>query len=115
VTLPAGVRRAAVQRRRGDAAPADRVGGDDLVADETPVAMLYNDLPFAVMLASPTDLDDFALGFALGEGIVEHADEFRLVDRQLADDGIALHAHIPQARSSPDAIPGCAVLSARQV
>lgn len=71
---------------------------DDRVVAETPVALLYNGLSFAVMMATPIDLEDFALGFALCEGIVENADEFRLVDRSEHANGIALHTAIPQSR-----------------
>lgn len=70
----------------------------DHVIEETPVALLYNGLPYAVMMATPTDLEDFALGFAIGEGIVAGVDEFRLVDCVRSEAGIALHAAIPQAR-----------------
>lgn len=70
----------------------------DHVIEETPVALLYNGLPYAVMMATPTDLEDFALGFAIGEGIVAAPDEFRLVDCVRNDAGVALHAAIPQAR-----------------
>ena len=69
---------------------------DEAVIEETPVALLYNGLPFAVMMATPTDLEDFALGFALGEGIVEDAGEFTLVDIVRSERGVALHAAIPQ-------------------
>ena len=71
---------------------------EDHVIEETPVALLYNDLPFAVMMATPTDLEDFALGFAVSEGIVGAPAEFALVDIVRNDDGIALHAAIPQRR-----------------
>lgn len=71
---------------------------DDAVVVEAPVALLYNGLSFAVMMATPCDLDDFALGFALSEGVVATAAEFRLVDVVHADAGISLHAAIPQAR-----------------
>lgn len=68
----------------------------DQVAEETPIAMLYNDRPFAVMLASPTDLDDFALGFAMAEGVIDDPADFRLVDCRIGRNAIELHAHIPQ-------------------
>jgi FdhD protein len=71
---------------------------DDTVIEESPVALLYNGMPFAVMMATPVDLADFALGFALCEGIVGNAREFALVDVVRDDAGIALHAAIPQAR-----------------
>ncbi len=70
----------------------------DAVIVEAPVALLYNGQSHAVMMATPDALEDFALGFALSEGIVASADEFRLVDVVRGDDGIALHAAIPQAR-----------------
>ncbi|MFC5571248.1 formate dehydrogenase accessory sulfurtransferase FdhD [Lysobacter yangpyeongensis] len=75
-----------------------RVAHEDAVVVEAPVALLCNGDPFAVMMATPCDLEDFALGFALSEGVVAAADEFRLVDIVHSDSGIALHAAIPQVR-----------------
>lgn len=71
---------------------------DDIAAAEVPIALLCNGEPFAVMMATPCDLEDFALGFALTEGVVAQAGEFRLVDIVRDEAGIALHAAIPQAR-----------------
>ncbi|HET6913840.1 MAG TPA: formate dehydrogenase accessory sulfurtransferase FdhD [Rhodanobacteraceae bacterium] len=70
----------------------------DRVIQETPVAMLYNGISHAVMMATPCDLEDFALGFALSEGVVERAGEFELVDCLRTAHGISLQALIPQAR-----------------
>ena len=70
----------------------------DRAIEEMPVAMLYNGVSYAVMMATPCDLEDFALGFALSEGVVERADEFELVDCLRTEHGISLQALIPQAR-----------------
>ncbi|MBB2199168.1 formate dehydrogenase accessory sulfurtransferase FdhD [Gluconacetobacter sp. 1c LMG 22058] len=61
--------------------------GCRLVAEETPVAFLYNGMPHAVMMATPLDLEDFARGFSLTEGIVSDLRAVRAVDIQSRDDG----------------------------
>ena len=76
----------------------DRAPHADNVIVEAPIALLYNGESFAVMMATPESLEDFALGFALSEGIVGDASEFRLVDVVRHEEGVALHAAIPQAR-----------------
>jgi formate dehydrogenase accessory protein FdhD len=70
----------------------------DPVIVETPIALVYNGVSFAVMLATPRDLADFALGFALAEGIVASRDEFELVDILHSERGISLQALIPHTR-----------------
>src|SRR4029077_2639444 len=51
-----------------------------LVAEEKPVALVYHDVPHVVMLATPADLEDYAVGFTLSEGLVARADEIRAVE-----------------------------------
>src|SRR6184192_4816167 len=52
----------------------------DLVAEEVPVALVYHDVPHVVMLATPADLEDYAVGFTLSEGLVARAEEIRGVE-----------------------------------
>ena len=43
----------------------------DTLAKEIPVALVYNDIAHTVMMCSPRDLEDFAMGFSLTEGIID--------------------------------------------
>jgi FdhD protein len=52
----------------------------DLVAEEIPVALVYHGVPHAVMLATPADLEDYAVGFTLSEGLVASPEEIRGVE-----------------------------------
>ena len=47
---------------------------------ETPIAVVYAPTPYAVMMASPMDIEDFAHGFSLTEGIIESAADIRAID-----------------------------------
>jgi formate dehydrogenase accessory protein FdhD len=52
----------------------------DRVAEEVPVALLYNGEPHVVMLATPHDLEDLARGFSLSEELVDEPDEIRGIE-----------------------------------
>ncbi|RNF28687.1 formate dehydrogenase [Massilia aurea] len=64
--------------------------GSELLAEEVPVALVYNGISHAVMLASPQDLEDFAVGFSLSERIVRAAQDIREVEVETGPHGIAL-------------------------
>jgi len=70
----------------------------DQLAEETPVALIYNGISHAVMLATPQDLEDFALGFSLSEGILLDKSELYGVDVQVQLNGIELHCEIASQR-----------------
>ena len=57
-------------RRHGAETP-----GEDWLADEVPVALIFNGISHAVMLATPLGLEDFALGFGLTEGLLAKPEE----------------------------------------
>lgn len=66
----------------------------DIVAEEVPVAMVYNGVSHAVMMASPCDLEDFGLGFSLTEGILDSPEQLFHLDVFSVDDGISIEMHI---------------------
>jgi formate dehydrogenase accessory protein FdhD len=70
------------------------------LAAEVPVAMQYNGRPHAVMLATPSDLADFAYGFALTERIIGSIDELTLLDTCWTQHGVALEMLIPASRAA---------------
>jgi len=69
----------------------------DWLADEVPVALVFNGISHAVMLATPADLDDFALGFGLTEGLLAEASELHDVDVQHTRLGIEVHMEVAGA------------------
>ncbi|ERT14792.1 formate dehydrogenase accessory sulfurtransferase FdhD [Photorhabdus temperata] len=52
----------------------------DWVAEEVPVALVYNGISHVVMMVSPKDLEYFAVGFSLSEGIIESQQEIHGID-----------------------------------
>ncbi len=62
----------------------------DFVATEVPVALEFNGVSHAVMLATPADLEDFAYGFALTEGIVDSAAQIHDCECSLSELGYTL-------------------------
>lgn len=71
-----------------------RTREQDQLAVELPVALEFNGVSHAVMLATPCDLESFALGFALSEGIVESRAEFRGAVVEESEFGITVHCEI---------------------
>ncbi|MEO8936786.1 MAG: formate dehydrogenase accessory sulfurtransferase FdhD [Burkholderiaceae bacterium] len=89
----AGVERARVSRYRNGRV----VVGDDWLVDEVPIALVFNGISHAVMLASPLQLEDFALGFALTEGLLADRSELYGVDVQAVANGIEVHLEVASA------------------
>jgi len=69
------------------------------VAAETPLALAYNGKPYVVMMGSPADLEDFALGFSLAEAIVKRAGEVGTVQVTDHGRGLQIDVAIPERRA----------------
>jgi formate dehydrogenase accessory protein FdhD len=93
-----------ISREPLQAVSAHRLDGEathdvnETLAAEVPVAMQYNARPHAVMMATPSNLDDFAYGFALTERIIASVSELTLADTLWTEHGVALEMLIPQQR-----------------
>lgn len=92
VDAPARENRALVRaQRRTQGKCIDSV---ECLVEEVPVALVYNGISHAVMLASPSDLEDFALGFSLAEGILASPGELFDIEIAHACRGIEVQMRI---------------------
>ncbi len=95
----------------------------DTVAEEVPVAFEYNGISHTVMLSTPADLKDFALGFTLTEGIVAQRSEVYDIEIEQAEAGITLRleiaarafAHLKEWRRSQAGRTGCGLCGAESL
>ncbi|ARP83564.1 sulfurtransferase FdhD [Bordetella genomosp. 8] len=95
IGLPPTSAPARVLRVRGGMAAARP--DDDILAEETPIALEYNGISHATMLATPADLEDFAIGFSLTEGIIDDARDVRDIEARVSEDGVVLELTIASA------------------
>jgi FdhD protein len=65
---------------------------DAVLAEECALAISYNGISYAVMMVSPSALEDFVAGFSLSSGVVQAIDD--IYDIQVEGEGIALHAEV---------------------
>ena len=68
------------------------------IAVETPINIVYGNMPYGVMMASPSDLEDFVTGFSLTEGIVRNADEIRSVAVEPKPEGVIVTVELAPGR-----------------
>jgi FdhD protein len=81
--------------RIGMGQPGDSFG-DRQVPIEVPVALEYCGLGYAVMMASPGDLEDFIVGHAVAEGLVQTAADVKEVDVAPVEGGWIVRAQLPE-------------------
>nr|WP_227414755.1 formate dehydrogenase accessory sulfurtransferase FdhD [Enterobacter cloacae complex sp. I1M] len=70
----------------------------DFLAEEVPVALVYNGISHVVMMASPKDLELFAIGFSLSEGIIAHPQEIYGMDVVPACNGLEVQIELSSRR-----------------
>lgn len=90
---PASRRVARTQWRHGVVSEGTRI-----VPEEVPVAFTYNGTTHAVMMASPTDIEAFALGFSLTEGIIANPAEILSLESISMEDGIEARMWIAEEK-----------------
>ena len=73
--------------------------GTRLIPEETAIALTYNGGTYAVMMGTPQNLRDFAIGFSLSEGIVQSPDEVESLDIVELDDGIELRMWLASSQA----------------
>ena len=88
-----GAQRLDVRVRRDGAVSESQ----DWLADEVPVALIFNGISHAVMLATPLDLEDFALGFGLTEGLLARPDELYGVEVKPDPAGVRVEMEVSSA------------------
>ncbi len=91
--LPAGVMRHSVYQLPHLTRPVQ-----DSLAEEVPVALVYNGISHVVMMASPKDLELFAIGFSLSEGIIEQPREIYGMDVVSACNGLEVQIELSSRR-----------------
>ena len=75
--------------------------GQRIIPEETAVALSYDGGTYAVMMATPQDLEDFAVGFSITEGVASSPADIRQLEIVEHDAGIELRMWLaePHARA----------------
>jgi FdhD protein len=82
--------------------------GTRTIPSEVPVNLVYGGVPFAVMMTTPSDLEDFAVGFSLTEGVIQEPEDIRGIRVESEENGLRLaielkpnrlHEHLARKRA----------------
>lgn len=73
--------------------------GTRAIPEETAIALTYNGGTYAIMMATPQNLNDFAVGFSLSEGIVQFPEDIESLDVLHLDDGIELRMWLAPSKA----------------
>src|SRR5215831_13060827 len=73
--------------------------GDRSIPEETAVALTYNGGTYAVMMTTPRDLEDFAVGFSVSEGIIRSSADIKSLEIVRLDDGVELRMWLSESEA----------------
>ncbi|KFA59392.1 formate dehydrogenase family accessory protein FdhD [Gilliamella sp. Choc4-2] len=96
---------------------------EDIIAIEKPVALIYNGISHVVMMATPKDLNYFAIGFSLTEKIIQNVNEIYSIDIMDTSKGIEVHielssrrfSELKQKRRNLTGRTGCGICGSEQI
>lgn len=77
---------------------SDPFHGTRAIPSEVPVNLIYGGVPFAVMMTTPSDLEDFAVGFSLTEGVIQEPDDIRGIRIEPEEKGLRLSIELTSNR-----------------
>ena len=72
------------------------------VPEEVPLAVQFNSQNYAVMMGTPADFEDFAVGFAIAEGLIARASDVTAVLVLSTEQGYAIDLSVPEAKINRD-------------
>jgi len=78
------------------------VGVDEIeraVAIERPLALEFNGIGYAVMMATPLDIEDFVVGFALSERLIDHVGQIEAIEVHTTPSGDVVRASLAPSRA----------------
>jgi FdhD protein len=100
ITMPhAPERKAAQIVRRQSWREGSLSSGSRSIPEETAVALTYDGGTYAVMMTTPQDLEDFAVGFSLSEGVISSAADIHSLDVLRLDDGVELRMWLSKPKA----------------
>jgi len=93
------------------------------IAEEAPIALVYNGVPHVVVMATPVHLDDLALGFSLTEAVIESVSELGGIEIVPEPTGYSIYMSVPpervaaieQRRRNMTARTGCGICGAQTI
>lgn len=79
--------------------PSGATAGERAIPEETPVAIVHNGSTYAVMMATPVDLEDFGYGFSLTEGVISSLSDVLSLETLEFPEGVEVRMWLDEERA----------------